>query len=194
MIKLILGTTSPHRRKAFDFLNLEYEPTGSNVDEMFEGRPDNPEELVKQLAKLKAHAVAANYSGGIVIGFDSIGFYDGIILEKPKSKDEAFSRLKSLSGQSYQLHTGVHMINIGDGRELSKVVTTNVSMRNLEDNQIRKYLEEDPKFKTMAFGYDPAHPIGASFIARVEGSYTNLLWGMPLESIVEMLPHVGYNH
>ena len=64
MVKLILGTTSPHRKKAFLFLGLDYECRGSDVDEYFEGRPDNPEELVRHLAKLKANAVAAHYSEG----------------------------------------------------------------------------------------------------------------------------------
>jgi len=194
MTKLILGTTSPHRRKAFNFLGLNYECKGSDVDEYFDGRPDNPEELVKHLAKLKANAVAANYSEGIVIGFDSVGFYDGSVLEKPQSKDEAFNRFKLLSGQSHQFYTGIHMINVSDGRELSRVVRTDVLMRDLNDDEIRRYLDQDENFKTFALGYDPAKHLSSTFVSKIEGSYNNLLWGLPLETIVEMLPVVGYKH
>jgi len=52
-------------------LGIDFEAEGSQVDEHFDGRPENPEELVMHLAKLKAEAVAKNHTDGIVIGFDS---------------------------------------------------------------------------------------------------------------------------
>ena len=81
---LILATTSPYRLEIFKKLGLHFTSEGSNVDEYTADRPSNPEDLTKYLAKLKAESVAENYQTGIVIGFDSVGLFNGEILEKPR--------------------------------------------------------------------------------------------------------------
>ena len=52
-MKIILGTTSPYRIEAFKFLEIDFTAEGSKVDESQVDR-NNPEELVKELSKLKA--------------------------------------------------------------------------------------------------------------------------------------------
>lgn len=192
MIKIILATGSPYRKKAFENLGLEFIAEKSNVEECFDSRPDDPEDLVKHLAKLKAGAVAKNHRDGIVIGFDSVGWFNNSILEKPKSKEEAFERLKSLSGSNHQFYTGIHMINLSTGNTLSRVAKTEVFMRKLMESEIEKYLEQDPNFNTYALGYDPLGHCSSSFVCRIEGSYNNLIRGIPLGMIIEMLQEMGY--
>ena len=94
-MKIILATTSPYRIEAFKKLDLDFDAEGSNVDEYGIERPEKPVELVQFLAKLKAEAVAKNHSKGIVIGFDSVGYFQGKILEKPKNREEIINRLKN---------------------------------------------------------------------------------------------------
>lgn len=191
MNKIILATTSPYRRETFGYLGIDFEVEGSNVDESQLERK-NPEELVKNLSKLKAEAVAKNHSDAIVIGLDSVTYFNGRILEKPKSREEAFERLRALSDNNHQFYTGIHMINTTTNKTISKVVKTEVFMRNLSEQEINKYLDEDPRFNTYALGYDPVKHFSASFVKRIEGSYYNLLGGIPLETIVEMLKGIGY--
>jgi septum formation protein len=191
MKKIVLATTSPYRQEIFGYLGIDFQAEGSGVDESQLERKD-PEELVKGLSKLKAEAVAKKFTDAIVIGMDSVAYFNGQILEKPKSKEEEFLRLKSLSGNSHQFYTGIYMINTASHEVISKVVKTEVFMRTLSDKEINKYLEEDPDFNTYALGYDPIKHLSASFIQRIEGSYYNLLGGMPLETVVEMLPEIGY--
>jgi len=191
MPKIILATTSPYRIETFGYLGIPFEAEGSKVDESRVER-NRPEELVKQLSKLKAEAVAKNHSDAIVIGMDSVTYFNGQILEKPKSKEEDFQRLKALSGKNHQFYTGIYMVNKATNKTLSKIVTTDVFMRELSDEEINKYLDEDPYFNTYALGYDPIKHISSSFIQRIEGSYYNLLAGIPLETIIEMLREIGY--
>ena len=191
MSKIILATTSPYRKETFGYLGIPFGAEGSNADESQLER-NNPEELVKTLSKLKAEGVARNHPDAIVVGMDSVGFFEGQILEKPKSKEEDFQRLKAFSGNNHQFYTGVHMINATSGKTLSKVVKTDVFMRELSEEEINKYLEEDPHFNTYALGYDPVKHISSSFVKKIEGSYYNLLGGIPLETIVEMLQEIGY--
>jgi septum formation protein len=190
-MKVILATKSPYRKEIFSYLGVPFDVAGSNVDESQIER-GKPEDLVESLSKLKAEAVAADHQDAIVIGMDSVACFEGKIFEKPKSKEEEFQRLKDLSGRRFQFYTGIHMINASSGKILSRVVKTEVFMRNISEAEINKYLSEDPFFNTYALGYDPVKHSSASFIQRIEGSYYNLLGGIPVEAVIEMLGDIGY--
>ena len=188
-MRIILATGSPYRRAVFKDAGFEFESQTSDVDEKFEGRPTDPSELVKVLARLKAESVADNFKEGVVVGFDSVGYFEGEILEKPKSREEAFKRLKRLSGGSYSFFTGVYMIDISTGRELTRSVETKAVMRILSDEEINSYLDSDKQqlYKTYAQGFDPMKGFSSTFIKSINGSYLNILQGIPLETVVEML-------
>jgi len=189
MLKIILATTSPYRKETFGYLGIPFESKGSNVDESQLERND-PEELVKKLSRLKAEAVAKNYSDAIIIGMDSVAYFNGQIIEKPRSREEDFQRLKALSGNNHQFYTGIYMINTVSDKTLSNIVKTDVFMREISEEEINKYLNEDPHFNTYALGYDPVKHYSASFVKKIEGSYYNLLGGIPLETIIEMLSEI----
>jgi len=189
---IILATKSPYRIERFKELGLEFISESSEVDEYHEGRPTQPEELVKYLAKLKAEAVAKKHSAGIIIGFDSVAYFEGKIIEKPKSRQEAFERLRIFSGKKHEFYTGIHIINLDNKKTLTDFVETNVLMRDLSEVEINDYLNQDPNFHTYALGYDPLGHRSFSFVRSIKGSYNNLLSGLPVERIVEMLKEIGY--
>jgi len=191
MTKIILATTSPYRIETFGYLGIPFEAEGSNVDESQVER-NNPEELVKTLSKLKAESVAKNHLNAIVIGLDSVGFFEGKILEKPKSKEEAFQRLKSLSEKKYDFYTGVYIVNTSAQKSITRVVKSEVVMRKLSDSEINKYLDQDPNYNKYAHGYDIKNYASSSFPAKLIGSYTNALMGIPIEVVIEMLAEIGY--
>ncbi|MBU0670772.1 Maf family protein, partial [Patescibacteria group bacterium] len=116
MSKIILATSSPYRIEAFRTLGLEFEAVKSEIEENFFGRSDKPQELAAELAKRKAEAVSKKYKKEIVIGFDSVGWFFGKILEKPKSREAAYERLVVMSGKEFQFFTGVCLID-GGSRE-----------------------------------------------------------------------------
>ncbi len=192
MSKIILATTSPYRIEAFKLLDIDFTAEGGNVDESQVER-ENPEELVKLLSKLKAEAVSKNHKDAVVIGMDSVGCFNGKILEKPKSREEAFERLKSLSGSSHEFYTGICMINISSGKEILRVVKTEVFLRSFSEKEIDIYLNQDKYFNTYALGYDSLGHYSSVFAKGISGSYNNYLRGIPTEVIIEMLPEVGYN-
>ncbi len=189
MQKVILATISPYRIEAFEFLGIPFKAEGSNVDESQVER-NNPEDLVKTLSKLKAESVAKNHQDAIVIGMDSVGCLKNQILEKPRSKEEAFKRLNDLSGNNFQFFTGIHIINTQTQKTLSEISKTNIFMRELAEEEINKYLDEDSAFNTYALGFDPLCHSSASFVKSIEGSYNNLLRGIPLEVIAKILKEI----
>ncbi len=193
-LKIILATASPYRKETFKNIGYKFTAEASNIDEKFSDRPDNPEELVKLLVRLKSEYVAKDHKEGIIIGFDSIGYFKGEILEKPTSREEAFSRLKNLSGNSYSFYTGIHVIDKHNGKIVSDFVETKAYMRNISEKEINTYLDSDPKYKTYAQGFDPVKGLGSTFIKRIEGSYLNILQGIPLERIKEIILDIEKCH
>lgn len=190
MSKIILATSSPYRIEAFRTLGLEFEAVKSEIEENFFGRSDKPQELAAELAKRKAEAVSKKYKKEIVIGFDSVGWFFGKILEKPKSREAAYERLVVMSGKEFQFFTGVCLIDGGSREKHERVVITDALMRNIGTWEINKYFEEDPDFKTYALGFDPLNHRSSSFIKKINGSYNNILRGIPLETISEMLNYI----
>ncbi|MFA7717107.1 MAG: Maf family protein [Candidatus Absconditabacterales bacterium] len=190
---IILATTSPYRLEIFKKLGLHFVGEGSNVDEYATERPTNPEELTKHLARLKAESVAQNHKTGIVIGFDSVGYFDGKILEKPTSREEGFARLQAMAGNTFSFYSGVHMIDITTGKTLSRCVQTDNTMRKYSDSEINKYLDNcDEKYKTHAHGFDPSNYYSMTFIDTIVGNPMNVMMGIPLSAIMEMLKELGY--
>jgi len=190
-MKIILATSSPYRIKAFKMLGLGFEAEASNAEEKFAGRPNDPEALVKELARRKAEAVARRHKEGIVLGFDSIGFFEGKILEKPGSRQDAFERLKMLSGKKFRFYTGTHFIDLAKNKTLSDVSKTDVWMRKLSEEEINAYLDSDKRFMTYALGFDPEASYSTSFAEKIEGSYNNLIHGIALETVVKRLRQMG---
>lgn len=190
-MKIILATTSKYRIAAFRFLKIPFEVQGSNIDESMVNRK-NPHHLVKELAKLKAEAVAPKYLRAIVLGFDSVGYFNGEILEKPKSREEAFERLKELSNKMHEFFTGVYAINTVSKRAISSVVVTKVTIRRLTDDDINIYLDTSDNYKSMAVGFSALDHYSVSYVTKLVGSANNLIHGIPLEMIPEMLTKLGF--
>ncbi len=189
-MKIVLATTSPYRKEIFKTLGFSFEAEGSGVDEDLAQR-ETPEELVKVLSRLKAEAVAKKHSSAIVIGFDSVGCFENRILEKPRTKKEAFERLRFLSGKAHYHYTGTYMIDTANKNNIFRVNQNKILMREYSDKEIEKYLDQDEKYNTFALGYDTEKHPSASFIRNIEGNHLNLK-GIPLSDIVEMLYEIGY--
>ena len=193
-MQIILATTSPYRKEAFAFLKIPFIVKGSEVDESkLKGiHRNDPRDLVFALAKAKAEAVAKNYKkmlnkDAIVFGFDSVGIFEGKFLDKPKSREQAFDRLKRMSGNMHEFITGVYVINTKTGKTISRLVKTIIYFRDFSDEEINKYLDEDELYKTLAAAYNALNHYSATFAKRIDGSPHNLLSGLPLEIIPEIL-------
>lgn len=189
-MRIILATSSRHRKQAFKTLGIKFSAKGSRIDERFSGRPALPAKLVALLAKMKAESVAKNEKNAIILGFDSVGWHKGKILEKPSLEREAVKMLLSLSGKTHEFYTGIHIIR--GKRAMNKVIKTKVTMRKLSLKEVKKYVKSDRRFRSYAVGYDPIGSYASCFVERIEGSYNNLLFGLPLETVVPMLRALGF--
>jgi len=147
-----------------------------------------PYEMVQYLAARKAMSVADSLADGVVIGADTVVVWRGQVLGKPSNEREAVEMLKRLQGCEHEVFTGVALVDAGNRKVDVGHDKTRVIFRPLDEDEIRRYVSTgEPLDKAGAYG---AQGIGAIFIERIEGSYTNVV-GLPLTRLSLMLKKFG---
>ena len=159
-----------------------------------------PEEIVKELALMKAGNVAEelakeNPAGAVkstvVIGADTIVVLDGKILGKPADEADAVRMLSSLQGRRHDVYTGVAVLDYdenGEKRVYNYPVGTAVYVNEMTEEEIRAYVEtKDPLDKAGAYGIQGRF---AAHIDRIEGDYYNVV-GLPVSRVYRTLRELG---
>lgn len=182
--KIILASASPRRRELLAQIGLKFEVITSDTDESFDDSM-LVEEIVKKLAFEKAHAVAKQVSGdSIVIGADTVVYYEGVILGKPQNEAQAREMLTMLSGNTHEVLTGFAVIRLGDNKVAVDYEKTNVTFRSLSEGEIDIYIKtKEPFDKAGAYGIQG---LGATFVSGINGDYNNVV-GLPLCSLSQCL-------
>ena len=149
-----------------------------------------PEEHVRVLSHRKAEAVFRTVDSGVVIGADTIVYYQGRILGKPADADNAFAMLRLLSGKTHQVYTGLTLAETG-GASLTDVVRTDVTFRELEPWEIQAYIETGgPMDKAGAYGIQERAGL---FVSGIKGCYFNVV-GFPLSRFIMMLKEIWHEN
>ena len=91
MKQIVLASASPRRRELLAQAGIVFTVKASDAEEVV--TENAPDKIVKELAFLKAKAVAEREEDALVIGADTIVAAEGNILGKPHSREEAFSML-----------------------------------------------------------------------------------------------------
>jgi septum formation protein len=188
----VLASGSPRRRELLARLGLTPEVRPADVDET-PHEAETPEELVLRLARAKATTVVAPASPAtepsvdeVVLAADTVVTLDDRVLGKPRDRDDAATMLRTLSGRTHHVVTGIAVVR--GTSHVADVVTTAVTFRRLSDTEVAWYLDTgEPTDKAGAYGLQGA---GAVLIERVDGSDTNVI-GLPLAETVALLRRVG---
>lgn len=186
--RVVLASSSPRRRELLRLAGLVFAVHSPQVDES----PHADEEPLAHVRRLSldkaasaaAHArqVAEKGAESVVIAADTVVVYQGEVLGKPATPDEAVQMLRRLRGETHQVHTGL-AVCFGEGCA-SEVVTTAVHMRPYTEAEIAAYVASgDPMDKAGAYAIQHA---GFSPVASLEGCYANVV-GLPLCALVRLL-------
>jgi len=186
--KIVLASKSPRRITLLKNLGLEFDVIPSNINENINEKLQ-PAEYVMKLSRLKAENISSILEGNeIVIGADTTVYLDGNYLNKPKDCDEAFEMLKKLSSKTHQVYTGITLINKHTKKIISEYCKTDVTFRELTDDEIYAYIESgSPIDKAGAYGIQD--DFGAVFVRHINGCYYNIV-GLPIELFYRMLKEV----
>jgi len=180
---LILASASPRRKTLLKQLGEPFEISPVNIEEkLFLNQ--SPEENAEQLARQKARAMADILQKGTVIGCDTIVAVGDEILGKPDSIEDARRILSILSGKTQRVISGLSLIHVETGVELSGYDVTTVYTKHMTDQDIEAYIATGE-----CFGKAGAYAIqetGDRFIERLEGSFDNVV-GFPTELYLKFI-------
>lgn len=172
-MKLILASGSPRRSEILKNAGYEFVVKPTSADESLPGGI-LPEDAVKLLSERKADAAKIECSD-VVLSADTVVALGDRILGKPSDKAEAFSMLRSLSGKTHSVYTGVTIKSAEKKRVFA--VKTDVLFYPLTDDEINAYIATGEPFdKAGAYGIQGR---AAVFVEKIDGDYYSVV-GLPL--------------
>ena len=186
--RFVLASASPARLKTLQDAGVEPEVIVSNVDEDHI-TAENPGELARTLATLKARAVVATLTDhATVLGCDSVLEIDGEAYGKPGTPEVARERLRMMRGRTGILHTGHCLFDTTTRQELRELASTTVYFADLTDDEIDAYVATgEPLVVAGSFTVDG---LGGPFVTGIEGDYHNVV-GISLPLVRRMLAEIG---
>ncbi len=133
----------------------------------------SPEEAVLRLSAIKAEPFRNDED--TVIGADTVVALGRKILGKPKNDDDARAMLRSLSGKTHSVFTGVTIIHSQESTSFA--VQTKVSFYELSDEDIERYIKTgEHRDKAGSYGIQG---YGSLFVKEIKGDYFNVV-GLPI--------------
>ncbi|MBX9705729.1 MAG: Maf family nucleotide pyrophosphatase [Gammaproteobacteria bacterium] len=188
MKRIILASSSPSRLNLLKKLEIPFEAHSPDVDETPLANETAPE-LVHRLSELKARAIAEQYPNSLIIGSDSVASHHGQIQGKPLTHANAYTLLKSCSGQVVEFYTGLCLLNTATNHTQHHTSIYEVKYRQLTDHMIEYYLNKERPY--FCAGGVKAETLGLALFEYMRGDDFYALLGLPLLKLVEMLAAEG---
>ena len=183
-VRVVLASGSPRGHELLRQIGVSFTTRVPDIDESPHAG-ERPVDYVRRVAREKA-AAARPGPDELVIAADTTVDVDSSILAKPADAVEAASMLRTLSGRTHQVHTGVSVHR--GGRELGDVCSSSVEFVHLDDPIIDWYIATSEPFgKAGAYAVQGA---GAALVSSVTGSVSNVI-GLPLHLVVELARRLG---
>ena len=184
--RLILASGSPRRRQLLTEAGLPFVAAGKyECDETWpEGLPAC--RVAEWLSELKSRSYPLPLDeNDILITADTTVIVGDEVLGKPSGRSEAVAMLRSLSGRSHKVVTGVTLRSPSRIHTFSAV--TQVAFRELSDEETAYYVDNfRPYDKAGAYGIQEW--IGYAAVERIEGSFYNVM-GLPVQRLYVELDH-----
>lgn len=188
-MKIYLASRSPRRRALLKKFGFRFQCLFPNIKERLKTK--NPKQLAIKIAQQKVNAVKDKINQGIIIGIDTIIVINNRIIGKPKNKADARKILKSLSGKTHKVISGIYILQKPNQRSIKLTETTKVTFRKLADWEIEKYLKtNEPYDKAGAYGIQGRAGI---FVKKINGCYFNVV-GLPINKLLVGLKRLAKNN
>lgn len=180
--EVILASRSPRRQELLKGITGSFKTIPADIDETL---PDYipPQMASEYLAREKCLAVAHEHPDALVIGSDTTVLVDDDILGKPENKAQAYQMLKTLSGRSHSVVSGIAVSC--KGRFKSSSDKTTVVFNELDDKKINDYITTGSPFDK-AGGYGIQDPDIKNDVYIGSGSYSNVV-GLPFEELTLLI-------
>ena len=189
-MKIILASKSGVRKQILDKYKIDNEIMVSNVDEdeikdslLTEGA--DPLIISKNLAEIKSIKVSNKNPDRLVLGADSVVSLDYELINKPKSREEAFSILKKLNNSIHYLISSV-CISKNGAMIWNHTDSSELKMKNLDDSSLLKYLDKIKTETLLAYGVYQIEADGLELFEYVKGDRDSIM-GLPVKEIINYI-------
>ena len=183
-MKVILASSSKFRKQLLDKLNISFKCISPDIDEK---RLNNEavKDYVKRLSIEKASKIACSNQKSIIIGSDEVADLKGKIIGKPITKKNAKKQLRMLSGNKVVFRTGLCVLNSETGKYYASVNNYNIFFKDLDDNIINKYLENDDVLNCAAS--IRIEGLAINLVRKMSGADPSSIMGLPLIKLIDYL-------
>ena len=182
---LILASESPRRRELLKRIVPEFTVLSPQIEELEDGA--ELEKVPQENALLKAAAVAELYPEAFVLGADTAVFAGGKMLGKPASEAEASAMLRSLSGRTHKVISGVALICRKKNWSSLWSEVSEVTFKELSSREIAGYMAVVNVLDKAGAYAIQEHPelLGATW----KGELENII-GLPLVKLQKILQEI----
>jgi len=189
-MKIILASKSGVRKQILDKYKIDNEVMVSNVDEdqikdslLAEGA--DPLIISKNLAEIKSIKVSNKNPDRLVLGADSVVSLNNKLINKPKSREEAFSILKKLNNSIHYLISSV-CISKNGAMIWNHTDSSELKMKNLDDSSLSKYLDKIRTETLLAYGVYQIEADGLELFEYIKGDKDSIM-GLPIKEIINYI-------
>ncbi len=183
---IYLASASPRRRALLDQVGVRFRTCPVPIDESWRNG-ELPGDYVSRMAREKADVAAQSIDNTeVILAADTSVVIDGVVLGKPRDREDGMAMLTRLSASEHEVLTAV-CVRQGD-RVISDLSATRVVFRSLGQNEMDAYWATGEAVDK-AGGYS-IQGLAAVFIERIEGSYSGVM-GLPLFETVRLLQQCG---
>lgn len=192
MRRLILGSTSPHRKKLLESLGVTFTQMQPDTDEA-PNKDEDPRSLALRLGRSKAQSVADQLhteAHWICIGSDQVCHFERKLYGKPRTSEQAALQLTAFSGGWVTFSTSLALIT-SEGQKFDAVEDFECRFRTLSSSEIKTYIQLDQPLDCA--GSIKAEQAGVSLLRDTKGRDINTLYGLPLMLLAEALQSFSYS-
>lgn len=192
---IILASKSGVRKDILDRHQVDSRVIPSNVDEdqvkesLLEKGAD-PELISKNLAELKSIKVSIKNPDTLVLGADSVISCDSVLINKPKSREEALKILLLLNGKLHYLISSV-CISKNGSMIWNYTDKSELKMKQHEEIQLKNYLDKIKTETLMAYGVYQIESGGLELFDSIKGDKDSIM-GLPIKQIKKYIEN--YKH
>ena len=189
MKKLILASSSIHRKKLLKQLNVKFTCISPDIDESRKIN-ENINDFVKRLSIEKTMKVAQNKNNSIIIGSDEVAVVNKKILGKPLTVKNARKQLMLISNKDVIFKTGLCVYDTDTRKKLVTVVNYRVTLRKLNKSIIEDYISKEDILNCAASIRMEGYAI--KLVKSVKGDDPTSIIGLPLIKLTDYLITLGY--
>ena len=188
MRKIILASSSKHRKKLLNQLKIKFTTKSPDIDES-RRKNENVDEFVRRLSYEKALKIAKNERDSIVIGSDEIAVLGNKVYGKPLTKSVAIQQLQAISNKNIVFKTGLCVIDTSAHKKYLSLTNYNVKMRKLSIDEIHAYINKEDILNCAAS--IKIEGLAISLIEKTSGADPTSIIGLPLIKLRNYLNRLG---